>query len=441
MGDEAAFSLEPTRCYSEVDIPDSSEPLFPVTKPYAVDDDENDIAPLSSHWQSFVTTFKAAVGAGVVALPYAFKQAGLLPGSIGLLLVYAASNYTMRQIVQCIRIVRTRKLESFDLIHEPRMDLGYAEVGQEALGSWGRFASYFSLISCQFVAVCSYLIFISENLSEVFQVPRQTIVLMCFPFILPMALAKNTTYLAPTSTFGNLSVTIAVLTVFYYGFKHSPPSLDHVELTNGIAGLPDFFGVVVFTFSAHCEIIPIEFDAGDKPGYYRVLDYAIFCVAVLYGSVASIGYLCFGEDTHAIIFKDLGSGAVANFVKVTMSISILFNYPLSLLPATNMLDGMLLDADNTPHRLYRRQKRILRAIVVILSCIVAVSTERFGAVTTLAGGFNGFLAFVLPPIFYVSLKGRKNCSIGELALNSTLVVLGLIGSIASVVIGVKESVF
>lgn len=52
-------------------------------------------------WQAFVNAFKSFVGVGILALPYALAQSGLLAGVLSLVLIAFASSYTIKQVVRC----------------------------------------------------------------------------------------------------------------------------------------------------------------------------------------------------------------------------------------------------------------------------------------------------------------------------------------------------
>lgn len=52
-------------------------------------------------WQAFANAFKSFVGVGILALPYALAQSGLLAGVLSLLLIAFASSYTIKQVVRC----------------------------------------------------------------------------------------------------------------------------------------------------------------------------------------------------------------------------------------------------------------------------------------------------------------------------------------------------
>jgi proton-coupled amino acid transporter len=53
---------------------------------------------------------------------------------------------------------------------------------------------------------------------------------------------------------------------------------------------------------------------------------------------AVFGYLFFGRDTQSVITKNLNPGALADSVRVTLSISLFFTYAIQLFPGTSSVD-------------------------------------------------------------------------------------------------------
>lgn len=53
------------------------------------------------NWQAFVNSFKSFVGVGILALPFALTQSGVLVGVLALAVIAFASSFTMKQVVRC----------------------------------------------------------------------------------------------------------------------------------------------------------------------------------------------------------------------------------------------------------------------------------------------------------------------------------------------------
>ncbi|OAF67285.1 hypothetical protein A3Q56_04941, partial [Intoshia linei] len=90
-----------------------------------IPDEINDIPLTQSLWKCFANIFTAFMGAGVLAIPYAFKQNNLAAFS-------------------------------------------YSDVGRIAFGRIGEFLVSFCTVCCHLGFSVGYLIFIFQNLSSIF---------------------------------------------------------------------------------------------------------------------------------------------------------------------------------------------------------------------------------------------------------------------------------
>lgn len=59
--------------------------------------------------QTFINVIKTFAGAGTFGLPWAFKQSGILAGTIALLLMALLANYTMNLLVKCRRFIQAQE--------------------------------------------------------------------------------------------------------------------------------------------------------------------------------------------------------------------------------------------------------------------------------------------------------------------------------------------
>ncbi|GFS16896.1 amino acid transporter ANTL1-like isoform X2, partial [Elysia marginata] len=185
----------------------------------------------------FANIFIAFIGAGVLGLPYSFKEAGILEGSFIMALVGFISGKAMLLLVDCkYRIIERNKRgenlvgmkedglyasspatpqERQDLLKDeeelvtriknPKIvtvgdEISYGDVGFEAMGSTGRLFVDFAVVASQIGFCCAYLIFICKNLSDF--VPSVGMVqwlLMILPPITLLTLLRSLNSLAFTS--------------------------------------------------------------------------------------------------------------------------------------------------------------------------------------------------------------------------------------------------
>ena len=80
---------------------------------------------------------KANLGPGLYAIPAAFKDAGLVGGSIGIPLMAALSIHCMHMLIKCTEVMKERQ-------GNPDASMGYPEVIETACLSGPSFAAKYS---------------------------------------------------------------------------------------------------------------------------------------------------------------------------------------------------------------------------------------------------------------------------------------------------------
>lgn len=113
-------------------------------------------------WMSlrlFVSVFIAFCGAGMLGLPFAFKEAGLFEGLVILSSICAASVWAMLLLVDVRYYLAQQSRDG------PSTFVSYADVGHAAAGWAGRLVVEI-VLSVAHVGFCgAYLIFISKTLA------------------------------------------------------------------------------------------------------------------------------------------------------------------------------------------------------------------------------------------------------------------------------------
>jgi len=390
----------------------------------------------------------------MMALPFAFREAGWLGGLVGLVLVAILSGVTMRQLLICSQIVKDRLKKLGGPWDRP---MGFREIAGFCFGHSGELVVDLTLVTCQIGANCAFISFISSNISSVLSeheslswITNVYVIWGVFPVLCALCLLRNTTYLAPTSHFGNVALLVGIGTVLYYSASHpvsvhgdgalASVSIEGLPLFNGWSGFATFLGIAAFSMCAHAEIQAINNDVESSKTYVRVLDLSMLVITLVYAVFAMLPYMSFKDETHSNIFLNLGKGTFVAIVKITMSLVVTCNYPLSMFPAMECLDAMLWgpsgsaeekvslvpklpigssprisapsrasssneDSSSTSHYV---KGSLLRIAGVAFTCVVASIFNDFGLLTALVGSLTGgLLCYILPTILYYKLVHRS----------------------------------
>ena len=425
--------------------------------------------PLSNPTQALSNTCKAIIGSGCIALADAFRRAGWIVALVGLVIMALISEYTMRQLVLCNQAIRERKARSGSGKGSGNADdeeVSFTDIGRTAYGYWGAFWADFTLLTCQFGACCAALAFITTNLKDVVNPDSSSLrLVLIVPFgILALVLTwlKSVAQLEATSGLGNTIFVFAFFITIYIAAagkgsadcitpaayngtgpftdvtmqciakhtsvdfcqsaaaigSHATPTFKGRDAVTTAQDFASFFGVALYMFSAHSEVMAIEQFVQDHKGFPRVLKKAVLIAAIVYAFFGLFGYLTWGDNTGFAtdgddagknigdIFQNIGNTGLAKSVKALMCFMIMCNYPLMAFGAVQMLEQKVFEpATASTCRVWVDPKRLaLRTVWVLASCGVVAATDNFAFLVAFTGNFsNAVMAFTLPPMFYLKL--------------------------------------
>jgi len=368
----------------------------------------NDDVKTKSSFRIFCNLFIAFIGAGILGLPFAFKEAGIVEGCIIMLSVGFISSKAMILLINCKeKIVSSpefnaspRKVSTStddplsstavktgspfkkltDLIKPPTLPsednerllssdevvevkpgsinrvsktIMYGDVGFYALGTLGKMLVEIALVISQAGFCCSYLIFISETVSSMAPLTRIQILLLSMPILMAMSLMKDLHSMAVFSFFAQFANLSAFAVVFWFDFEHYG-TVKVQPKTSSITSIPFFMAVGIYCYEGAGMILSIEDSVAlsHRIKFRRIFVVAMVVVTFLYVSFGAAGYLSFGSETSPIITTNLphGTGSSVDFavvVKLLLCIALLFTYPVMLFPVIKLVEANMEDRINS----------------------------------------------------------------------------------------------
>ncbi|KAF1334086.1 Amino acid/auxin permease, partial [Globisporangium splendens] len=279
----------------------------------------NKIQPGSVKGSMFTMTV-AIVGAGVLALPYAVEQAGLLLGILMITGGALITNFSLRLLLACSELGQARSY----------MDLAHGTGG-------ARLAGFTQFIVCLnlFGTSVGYLVgsaeliqlamtsFLGPTSHSVFVDRQALIVLLCSVFVLPLALFRSLESLRFSSLFSIVCIVFMALVIVikYFQFVHLglapdiPYQLHHLTLFDWrLERLLTAFPLVIFVYTCHPNVLPIYLVLKRRSSrrMYKVMNRSIGIAAAVYALCGAFVVLTFGEHTKSNFLKNdyHGDGAV-----------------------------------------------------------------------------------------------------------------------------------
>ncbi|XP_036150354.1 proton-coupled amino acid transporter-like protein pathetic isoform X2 [Monomorium pharaonis] len=381
---------------------------------------------------------KASLGTGILAMPIAFKSAGLLVGIFATILVAFVCTHCAYILVKCAHVLyyKTRKTE-----------MGFAEVAEVAFSTgpeWARkfakpsryliqiglFTTYFGTCSVYAVIVAANIQQIIEHYQEVDYNIRLITAYLLVPLIL-LSWIPDLKYLAPVSMVANIFMGTGLGITFYY-LVWDLPSLSSVPLVATIETFPQFFSITVFAMEAIGVVMPLE-NSMKMPQHFvglcGVLNKGMSGVTLVYIFLGFLGYAKYQDATEGSITLNLPTEEIAaQVVKILIALAVFCTFGLQFY--------VCLDIGWNSIKQHFEKKPLLanyimRTVLVTGAVLLAVAVPTIEPFISLIGAFCFSILGLLIPVFietvtywdvgfgpgnWVALKNVIICVIGVMAL-------------------------
>ncbi|KAH8602291.1 transmembrane amino acid transporter [Bisporella sp. PMI_857] len=387
----------------------------------------------ASTTKTFFTLVKAFIGTGIMFLPKAFNNGGILFSSITMVLVAAISMVSFHILLAC----------------KKQYSGGYGEIGEAIAGQRMRGLILASITLSQIGFVCAGIVFVAENMTSFLEavvkgnspLSPTTLILIQLVILIPLAYIRNISKLGAAALLADICIMIGLAYIYYYDISALASSGIHqsVVLFN-----PEKYtltiGAAIFTFEGIGLILPIQSSMANPQRFEWLLGAIMILITIIYTSVGALCYATFGENTDIEIISNFPQESkFVNSVQFLYSLAVLVGTPVQLFPALRIIEGKLFG-----YRSGRKStktkwiKNAFRTALVLfcgaLSIAGAGNLDRFVA---LIGSFACVpLVYIYPP--YLHYKGVAS-SWQVKAGDVTLMILGLVCMVYTTAITVVNS--
>lgn len=318
---------------------------------------------------TFFTLLKAFIGTGIMFLPKAFNNGGILFSSLTLLTVSLISCLCFRLLLQC----------------RERYGGGYGDLGAAVGGRKLRAVILGSITLSQVGFVCAGMIFIAENMfSFLDAVTSETtsilgtnaLISLQLVVLIPLALVRNIAKLGPVALLADIFIMIGLVYIWYYDISTiNKNGLHHtVKLFN-----PNAFtltiGSCIFTFEGIGLILPIQSSMAKPEQFSNLLYVVMVIITIIFTSVGALCYASFGEDTRVEIISNFPqTSKLVNAVQFLYSLAVLVGTPVQLFPAMRIIETSLFGDRPSGKRssATKWRKNALRTGMTIICAVIAI---------------------------------------------------------------------
>uniref|UniRef100_A0AAZ3R485 Solute carrier family 36 member 4 n=1 Tax=Oncorhynchus tshawytscha TaxID=74940 RepID=A0AAZ3R485_ONCTS len=396
--------------------------------------------------QALIHLLKGNIGTGLLGLPLAVRNAGVIVGPLCLVLMGVVCVHCMHILVNCSHHLCERL---------KRPPLGYSDTVAFSMehssyqcfrksARFGRHLVNFFLVLTQLGFCSAYFVFLAENIKQVVEgyqgvnitlaaeslsfantsmvpapVPLPTMVpsepwaldlrlymLFFLPFLILLVFMKDLKNMAVLSLLANVCMAVSVIIIFQY-------------ITT---------------------VLPLENQMKEPKRFPTALNIGMGITIVLYVVLATLGYLHFGDDIKGSITLNLPHNAWTNqMVKILYSFGVFVSFAIQFfVPAEIMIppvQARLRKSWRAPCEM------ILRGLLVCLTFSFAVLIPRLDLVISLVGAVSSSaLALVFPPLVELITFSDRPLKPAMLVKDLVIAVVGFIGFLAGTYVTLAEIV-
>ncbi|KAF3763120.1 hypothetical protein M406DRAFT_292755 [Cryphonectria parasitica EP155] len=383
--------------------------------------------------KTFFTLLKAFIGTGIMFLPKAFNNGGILFSSLCLVSIAAISMWAFHLLLKCRTAVGG----------------SYGDIGQAIAGDKMRTIILASITLSQLGFVCTGLVFVADNWGSFLTavthgsnpLGTKALIALQAALLIPLSFIRDISKLGFAATLADVFILIGLVYIWDFDItalaRHGvDPS---VQLFNP-AAYTLTIGASIFTFEGIGLIIPIHASMRRPEHFEPLLGVVMLIITCIYTSVGAMCYATFGSRTQIEVIDNFPqTSRLVNAVQFIYALAVLIGNPVQLFPAMRILEGRIFGHRSGKKDLWTKwKKNFFRTFLVILCCGISIggsaNLDRFVALIGSVACVP--LVYMYPPFLHYRAVASTT---REKALDVALMVLGAVGMVYTTAITIVSS--
>nr|CAD2177553.1 unnamed protein product [Meloidogyne enterolobii] len=350
-------------------------------------------------------------GGGVVAIPIALLNSGLLIGSLSILFIGTAFCYTAHLLGENWMTMCRRWPEVYGREHCRKP---YPEMAFRALGERARFLTSCTLNVMLFGVSVVYLLLAAKITSELWASfsPSHSFGPCVMTLILAGALLPVTFLKSPQDFWW--AVVSAMLTTCLAVFIILLGTLLDLPKCSSFAKQPNFtfnnyflsIGIFFFAFGGHGVFPTIQHDMRRPRNFTRSSLFAFIAVAAMYIPLSYFGYFVYGDSLQESIISSIQTSILQQLANLLIALHCILTITIVINPLNQEVEHFI----DIPHH-FCWQRVIIRTFVMLAVVFIALTVPSFGPILNLMGGTCvSLISAVMPCLFYLYLHASEDKS-------------------------------
>ncbi|KAF8924034.1 transmembrane amino acid transporter protein-domain-containing protein [Dissophora ornata] len=352
--------------------------------------------------KAIVMLFKTFIASGILFLPNAFKNGGIVFAPLFMILIAALCLHSFLLLVKC------REMHPGS----------YGDIGQHLYGRWMRYIVLFAIAISQFGFCCGYCIFFAQQLAMFVDslgganLDKLVWIALFFVVLVPFTFVRNIGKLGFSSLIADLCIIVGLIYLYTYDIKElaiNQGSPTPLQLFNS-KDFGIFIGTAVFSFEGIGLVIPVCSSMANPKQFPRALTIVLAVVCMLLVSFGSLGYAAYGDNVQTIVLDNLphgtgGEKAGKNAIQLLYLIAVFFTTPLMLFPCIRIVENIIFGVvgDEPSGRKRIMKENGVRVLIDLVVAIVAYAGYyKLNIFISFIGSFAcAPLLFIFPPILHL----------------------------------------
>ncbi|KAL6731762.1 hypothetical protein Aduo_002594 [Ancylostoma duodenale] len=342
------------------------------------------------------------MGAGMIAIPLAVVNAGLLPGVAIIILAAIFTGYTGIQLGENWALMQKRWPEYKEHCRRP-----YPEMAYRAMGPKAKHFVSICLVLNQFGIVTTLVLLASNNISNLSAAIFKFQINFCYVILIVGALVWPFLMLKSPMSFWQAAIVAVISSIFaavfiVVGAIHDAPTCTQV------ATYPEFslknlflaYGTIAFAFGGHGAFPTIQHDMVKPSQFNRSVWASYIFILFVYLALCSAGYFVYGGSMRNTIIPSLQVTWISQLVNLMITAHVLPTIIIMYSPLAQQVEEWV----GVPPRHFGIHRFICRSLLFFGSIFVAETIPNFGVFAQLVGGSTiTLMTMLLPSVFYLLL--------------------------------------